>query len=252
MNGQRLASRKMPCELKEVVRFLTPFIIIAPIPLARFGRPCTGGDARSQLDADGSGRGRNLQPHLGRLGGVLPVGAISVGRHGAHQLPAILAARRSISYVGDCDLVLVCAPAAERITTNAPAAGRSQVRGGGTSARSQSAPGCMGAGVLPDSRLAHGGRSLTERNGLAARHLRILPGGGRRVDARPAGPGKRAQPVRWQRLVSEGGQLAGSSPSRRRGKSTTEKRTQIEPETEKAVMKSIQKHPPGFEKKVLD
>ncbi|MEI7939075.1 MAG: hypothetical protein WCK27_20515 [Verrucomicrobiota bacterium] len=25
MDGQRLASRKLPCELKEVVKFLTPF-----------------------------------------------------------------------------------------------------------------------------------------------------------------------------------------------------------------------------------
>ena len=53
-------------------------------------------------------------------------------------------------------------------------------------------------------------------------------GGGRPMDARPARRRNRAQPVRWEKLGSEGGQLAGSSPSRRRGTFTTEKRKQIE------------------------
>jgi hypothetical protein len=54
------------------------------------------------------------------------------------------------------------------------------------------------------------------------------PGGGRPMDARSARQRNRAQPVWREKLGSEGGQLAGSSPSRRRGKFTTEKRKQME------------------------
>jgi hypothetical protein len=53
-----------------------------------------------------------------------------------------------------------------------------------------------------------GGRSLAEGNGLAAQHLRTLPGGGRQIHARSAGQRDRAQPVWREKLDSEGGQLA--------------------------------------------
>src|ERR1019366_10056024 len=72
------------------------------------------------------------------------------------------------------------------------------------------------------------GRSLVEGNGLGARHLRILPRSGRPMDARSARQRNRAQPVWREKLDFEGGQLAGSSPSRRRGKFTTEKCKQTE------------------------
>jgi ElaB/YqjD/DUF883 family membrane-anchored ribosome-binding protein len=79
----------------------------------------------------------------------------------------------------------------------------------------------------PEAKTLHpAGGSLVEGNGFGARHLRILPGGGRSMDTGSAGEALCAQPVWREKLGSEGGELAGSSPSRRRGKFTTEKRKQ--------------------------
>src|SRR6185436_5486699 len=80
-------------------------------------------------------------------------------------------------------------------------------------------------------------RSLVEGNSLAARPLRVLPGGRRPLDTRPAGPGNRIQPVRRNELSSESAQLARSGPSLQRRTFTTEKCKQREPQTEKTVMK---------------
>src|ERR1035437_10663807 len=48
------------------------------------------------------------------------------------------------------------------------------------------------------------------------------------MDSRSASQENRAQPVRWEKLDTRGGRLAGSGTSRRRGKFATEKRKQTE------------------------
>src|ERR1019366_4334500 len=67
-------------------------------------------------------------------------------------------------------------------------------------------------------------RQLVEGNQSGARHLRILPRGGRPMDARSARQGNRGQSVRRAQLAFDGGQFTDSGPPGRRGKFTVEKR----------------------------